>query len=68
MSGPCCGDGCKWFSRNLLGDQAKGECLDPTKRIYYKYGGPVDDPPSVNENMTCSNYAPNANFEDVEKA
>jgi len=58
MSGPCCGDGCKWFYRAFLGDKTMGECTDPTKRIYYKYGDPVNDAPSVSEAMTCANYTP----------
>lgn len=56
MSGPCCGDGCKYFYRALLGDQQQGECMDPAKIIYYKYGNAVNPRPSVDENMTCGNW------------
>lgn len=56
MSGPCCGDGCKWFHRAMLGDKSMGECTDPAKIIYYKYGGPVNSSPSVSESMTCRNW------------
>ena len=57
MSGPCCGDGCRFFHRAILGDTSHGECSDPAKVIFYKYGGAVNSLPEVHETFTCCNFA-----------
>lgn len=56
MSGPCC-DTCRFFYPALLGDKTLGECTDPTKLIFYKYGGVANEVPTVTTAMTCNNWA-----------
>ncbi|KKN12011.1 hypothetical protein LCGC14_1020790 [marine sediment metagenome] len=55
MSGPTC-ETCGHFHPMPLSDDQSGECHDPFKIIYYKYGDRANSEPVVNNNLTCSNY------------
>ena len=55
MSGPSC-ETCGHFRESPLLNDNIGECYDPFKAIYYKYGDRVNDEPIVHDDMTCCNY------------
>ena len=55
MSGPYC-ETCKFFYLRLPEDE-RGECTDPSKRIYSSAGDPVNEPPDVYRAHSCSNHA-----------
>lgn len=54
MAGPYCRD-CKHYYPAMLSKDT-GECMDPTKRIYYKYGDAKNEPREVHETDTCRNW------------
>lgn len=55
MSGPHC-DTCEHFYKQPLGET--GECTDPDKAIYSRYGGRISPPPEVYASYECSNHKP----------
>ena len=55
MAGPYCKD-CKHYYP-MIRSTDTGECLDPTKRIYYKHGDAKNDPPEVHATDSCRNWA-----------
>ena len=72
MSGPYCRT-CKFFSPAIWqGDDpesTEGECMDPTKIIYYeRSGNPKNEPPAVvAEWNSCRNHT-SENVEDTREA
>ena len=54
MSGPSCKT-CDHYFPYPLGD-GLGECTDPTKAIFYKYGDRQNGETIVSENLECRNH------------
>lgn len=55
MSGPFCKT-CGHYRPMPLGDEPRGECMDPTKIIYSRAGNRINSEPEVWPEFECSNH------------
>lgn len=58
MSGPSCNT-CEYFMPFPIIKDGRGQCNDPSKIIYAKYGNAINDAPITTSSNECLNHLAN---------